>query len=290
MSHDAELGAAGRRASGCPRCKPGPCVIARAATMADLSDGVRVRDRYGPWPMTGTARVIESGSELIVQWDPRPWDGMHVPSSPVLAEGPPTLGGVLLEEIELMDPAAAAVSLAAAVQAVGEAIAAGPCLIMLIGPAGSGKSTLARDAAGDSGQVLSLDALRAAVSGDECDQSATGEAVKRLHRLADYRLGNGLPTVIDATNVDDFAREPLLAIADRHGVPAVAVILATSLQECLARNATRPGPPPGARWGRRVPEHVVRSQHHARLLVSAPSLAAEGFTRVITCTPDDPGL
>ena len=173
----------GTRAPGCPRCQPGPCVIGPAATMADLSDGVRVRERYGPWPLTGTVKVIESGSELMVQWDPRKRDGMHIPSSAVLAEGLPGPGDVLLDEIELMDPEAAAVPLAAGVRAVREAIESGPCLVMLIGPAGSGKSTLAAQAAAD-GQVLSLDALRAAVSGDENNQDATAAAVARLHALA----------------------------------------------------------------------------------------------------------
>jgi predicted kinase len=262
-------------------------VTGAAATMADLSDGVRVRERHGPWPLTGTVRVIESGSELIVQWDPRKRDGMHIPSSTVLAEGLPGLGDVLPDEIELIDPEAAAVPLTAGIQAVREAIGAGPCLVVLIGPAGSGKSTLAAQAA--DGQVLSLDALRAAVSGDENNQDATAPAVARLHALAGDRLGCRLGTVIDATNVEAMAREPLLALARLHKAPAIAVVMATPLGTCLRRNAGRPGPAPGARWGRRVPGHVVRSQHHARLLLSAPSLAAEGFARVITCAPGEAG-
>jgi predicted kinase len=273
-------------ASGCPRCDSAPCVIAPAATMADLWDGVRVRERSGPWPLTGTVRVIDSGSELRVHWDPRKCDGMRIPSSTVLAEGPAGLGDVLPDEIELVDREAAAVPLAAAAQAAREAIEAAPCLVMLIGPAGSGKSTMASQLAGGGSQVLllGLDALRAAVSGNESDQDATGDAVAALHLLARARLSRRLTTVIDATNVTAQARQPLLDLARQHGVPAVALVLATTLQTCLARNKARPGPPEGG--GRRVPEHAVRSQHHARLLLSPAALAAEGFTLVITCAPD----
>jgi predicted kinase len=166
---------------------------------------------------------------------------------------------------------------------VGRAVAAGPCLVLLVGPAGSGKSTLAQEAVGG-GRVLSLDALREAVSGSSNDQEATGDAVAALHLLAGARLRRRLATVIDATNVEASARAPLLAMARRHGVPAVAVVMATPLATCLARNQARPGPPPGARWGRRVPEQVVRAQH-ADLLRALPALAGEGFTQVILHDP-----
>ncbi len=172
----------------------------------------------------------------------------------------------------------------AGVRAAREAVTAGGCLVVLLGPAGSGKSTLAGQIA-DAGQVISLDGLRGIVSGDECDQGATGDAVAALHLLTEARLRRGLATVIDATNVEAPARQPLLAIARRRPAPAVAVVMATPLEECLARNASRPGPAPGARWGRRVPEPVVRAQHR-QLLEALPSLAAEGFDRVLTCEPE----
>jgi predicted kinase len=156
----------------------------------------------------------------------------------------------------------------------------GPFLVVLIGAAGSGKSSLARLAWDDS-RVLSLDALRAMVSGDECDQAATPDAVTILHRLVRARLRRRLTTVVDATNVQARAREPLLAIARDCAVPAAAIVVATPLQVCLARNRTRPGPAPGARWGRRVPDTVVREQY-ADLRRAAPSLGKEGFARVIT--------
>ena len=88
----------------------------------------------------------------------------------------------------------------------------------------------------------------------------------------------------NAANVTAAAREPLLAMARRRHVPAVAVVMGAPLEACLARNAARPGPAPGARWGRRVPELAVRKQH-SQLLEALSSLAGEGFDQVVTYRP-----
>jgi predicted kinase len=161
--------------------------------------------------------------------------------------------------------------------------AAGPCLVLLIGAAGAGKSTLAAQLATGEHQVLSLDGLRAAVSGDESDQDSTPDAAAALHLLTGARLRRGLTTIIDATNVEADARRPLLDMARRHRMPALAVVVDTPLATCLARNERRPGPPPGARWGRRVPPPVVRAQH-GQLRDALPALAAEGFAQVLHIT------
>src|SRR5258708_3724643 len=83
-----------------------------------------------------------------------------------------------------------------------------PCLVVLIGAAGSGKSTLAaRLFAKD--QILSSDAFRAIVSGDEANQKASKAAFAILHRELDRRMAAHLTTVVDATNVTRFARRAL---------------------------------------------------------------------------------
>ncbi len=159
-------------------------------------------------------------------------------------------------------------------------VGGGAALAVLIGPAGSGKSTLA--AAGwEPGQVVSLDELRGRVSGDPCNQDATAAAVAVMCLLLRERLRRRLATVVDATNAETPDRALLLGIARECQVPAVAVVLGTPLEVCLSRNATRPGLAPGARWGQRVPEAVIRRQHE-HIQAALPGLPAEGFTAVVT--------
>lgn len=147
-----------------------------------------------------------------------------------------------------------------------------PCLVVLVGPAGAGKSTLAarlfsRDA------ILSSDAYRAVISGDEADQRATKTAFAILHRQLERRLAAGRTAIVDATNVTPFARRGLLRRAAAHGVPAIALVLDLAPELVLARNATRAG--------RVVPEPAVRRQL-ADLAGSMRdgALEAEGFVSV----------
>ncbi|WP_235437514.1 AAA family ATPase [Micromonospora sp. RV43] len=74
----------------------------------------------------------------------------------------------------------------------------GPQLVVLIGAAGAGKSTWAAARYRPS-QVVSLDALRAVVADDECDQDATADAVALLMTIVNARLSRRLTTVVDAT-------------------------------------------------------------------------------------------
>ncbi|MFD6471154.1 AAA family ATPase [Streptomyces goshikiensis] len=144
-------------------------------------------------------------------------------------------------------------------------------LIVLIGASGSGKSTLART--WPASQVLSLDGLRGVVSDDPGDQGATGDAADVLKLILEHRMARKLNTVIDATNVEQPVRVELVTAAKRHGMPTVAVIVATSLDVCLERQGPRPAT-------RRVPEDVVRAQYQA-MVHSHQRLAAEGFNTVV---------
>ena len=85
-----------------------------------------------------------------------------------------------------------------------------PSLVLLVGAAGSGKSTLAQAHFAPE-EILSSDALRAAISGDAGDQTASRLAFAILHRELTRRLEAGRLTVVDATNVRAVHRRPLLA-------------------------------------------------------------------------------
>ena len=154
-----------------------------------------------------------------------------------------------------------------------------PCVVVLVGAAGSGKSTLAaRLFASD--EILSSDAFRAVIAGDERDQRATGAAFRAIARALDRRLADGRLTVIDATNVQRSDRRPWLAAAARHGVPAVAIVLDLPRAIVLGQDAGRA----------RVVGAEVIDRHLAALerTLLPGALGAEGFATVcILSSPAD---
>ena len=147
-----------------------------------------------------------------------------------------------------------------------------PCLVVLVGAAGSGKSTLAGRAFAPD-QVLSSDAHRALLAGDESDQKVTRTASAILHRQLARRMAERRTTVVDATNVTSFARRALVRRAAAEGVLAVAIVLDLPPELVLARNATRPG--------RIVPEAAVRRQlDDLARSIRRGSLDADGFVAI----------
>ncbi len=141
--------------------------------------------------------------------------------------------------------------------------------MILIGPSGAGKSTFARRHFRPT-EVLSSDTLRAWVSDDEHDQSATRDAFDVLHRVAAKRLARGRLTVIDATSVKPDARKPLLDLARRYHVRPVALVFQLPEEVCQERNRCRPD--------RQVEPFVVSVQSND-LRRFLPNLANEGFQR-----------
>lgn len=151
-------------------------------------------------------------------------------------------------------------------------VIADPSLVLLIGAAGSGKSTLAaRLFAPD--EIVSSDALRAVVSGDEADQSVSAVAFRILHRTVDRRLAAGHLTVVDATNATPTVRRPLLQRARLHGVPSIAIVLDLDARVVHAQNAGRP----------RIVDPDVIDRHLAaiRLTVDGGGLQGEGVDQVV---------
>ena len=143
-------------------------------------------------------------------------------------------------------------------------------LVVLAGIAASGKSTFAARHFAPT-EVLSSDAFRALIADDPSAQGATDDAFDLLHRLLAMRLRRGRLTVVDATNVEDWARAELLRAATRHRRLAVAIVLNVPIEVALERNARRapPRPPPAA----------IRRQQRW-LAESLPVLAHEGFAAV----------
>ncbi len=143
-------------------------------------------------------------------------------------------------------------------------------LILLVGIAGAGKSTFAARHFAET-EVLSSDRLRALITDDPHAQAATDDAFDLLHRILAMRLRRGRLTVVDATNVEGWARAQLIEAARRHRRPAVAIVLDLPYEVCAARNLARPAPRP--------PAAALRRQ--ARWLAeSVPVLAHEGLAAV----------
>lgn len=143
-------------------------------------------------------------------------------------------------------------------------------LVLLVGVAGSGKSTFAARHFAPT-QVLSSDALRAVVADDPKAQSATEDAFDLLHRILAMRLRRGRLTVVDATNVEEWARRELLSIARAHRRPAVAIVLDLPMAVIAERNAARAD-------GSRPRAALTRQARWLR--DSLASLADEGFAEV----------
>lgn len=148
-----------------------------------------------------------------------------------------------------------------------------PSLVILVGAAGSGKSTLARRLFAPD-EIVSSDALRGTVSGNEADQRASAAAFRILYRMVEQRLARGEMTVVDATNTKAEHRRPLLMRARLTATPTIAIVLDLPASTVIAQNA--------ARTGRVVdPDVVERHLAGIRRTVDEDHLTSEGVDLVV---------
>jgi alkanesulfonate monooxygenase SsuD/methylene tetrahydromethanopterin reductase-like flavin-dependent oxidoreductase (luciferase family) len=105
----------------------------------------------------------------------------------------------------------------------------------------------------------------------EDDLAASTDAFAVLDAIVEARLRRGLTTVVDSLGLDAERRRGWLALAARHGVPAVAVVLATSDAECRRRNRRRARPLPG---------DVLTAQLR-RFRTARAAIGDEGFAEVL---------
>ena len=151
-------------------------------------------------------------------------------------------------------------------------------LVALVGPTGSGKSTFARRHFKPT-EVISSDYCRGLVSDDENSQAATKDAFDLLYYIAGKRLAAAKLTVVDATNVQPEARNPIVEIAREYHCLPVAIVLNLPEKLCHERNHGRPD--------RTFGPHVAR-QHSQALRRSLRHLKDEGFRHVwVLNTPDE---
>jgi predicted kinase len=125
-----------------------------------------------------------------------------------------------------------------------------PALVVLVGAAGSGKTSWAQDQYA-ANQIVSSDALRAAVGRDESDLAASDEAFALLYSIVEARCRRRLITVVDTTGLDPDFRARMRSTALAHSLPCHAVLFLAPLGVTKRRNAQR---------AKRVPDRVVADQ------------------------------
>ena len=146
-----------------------------------------------------------------------------------------------------------------------------PSLVVLCGPAGAGKTTLARRCFAPT-EVVSADVVRAMLCDDPSEQRINDEVFEVLHRIVEVRLKQGRLTVVDATNLEASARQPLRRLAKQSRLPTHLVVLDAPVELTRQRNAQR---------DRQVSESVLRQ--HSQLLSRLPdALEKERWDRVDT--------
>ena len=128
--------------------------------------------------------------------------------------------------------------------------------IMLVGLPASGKSTLAKKLAERDGTtILSSDAIRAELYGDESIQGDPAKIFRIMKERAVRALNEGIDVVYDATNINAKKRTSLLKEL-RNRVPklwAECVVVLCPYGVCLMRNRAR---------DRMVPEEAMEKMLH----------------------------
>lgn len=143
-------------------------------------------------------------------------------------------------------------------------------LYLLIGLPGSGKSTLARSllTTDPTSIVISTDAIRAELFGDEANQGAWLKIWLEVRRqfqdaVTQIQQGQSSIAIYDATNAARKQRRAAIALARTCGFTRILGLwVNTPLVICIERNRNR---------SRRVPEDVILRMHR-RLEGAPPSL------------------
>ena len=145
-----------------------------------------------------------------------------------------------------------------------------PAMVVLAGAAGSGKSTWAANRF-RTAEVVSSDALRAAVGSGPADLDASVDAFVLLDQIIAARAKRSLMTVIDTLGMDPERRADYLRLARATELPAVLVIMNTAAALCRERNRLRDRPVPAA----------VLTEQLRKISRLVESVEAEGWDQVL---------
>lgn len=141
------------------------------------------------------------------------------------------------------------------------------CLVAMIGGTSSGKSTFASKHFKPT-EILSSDFFRSMIADDENAQDVTTDAFDLLFDAADKRLSHMKLTVIDATNIQQHARQRILELAKKQNVHTAAIVL--NLPENILQERNKD------RSDRSISPRVIH-QHCVDVKRSIKNLKREGF-------------
>lgn len=142
-----------------------------------------------------------------------------------------------------------------------------PTLYTLCGLPGSGKSTFANSKSNC--VVVSSDAIRKELYGNEEIQGNPKEIFKIMDERTKWNLENGNDVIYDATNVSKRTR---ISIIKKFQANHICVFFNIPVKECLKRNQMR---------SRKVPTHVIERMASN---LTTPTLD-EGFSEIIVINP-----
>jgi len=141
-------------------------------------------------------------------------------------------------------------------------------LILLVGLPASGKSTFAKTLVNEDTVLLSSDALRKELLGDEKCQENNELVFRTLYSRAKKYLIDGKNVIIDATNINMKDRKRTLSNFKGMQIKREAIVFATPFTECVKRDEQRK---------RNVGKEVIKKFLHR---FEMPMLF-EGFDRII---------
>lgn len=115
-----------------------------------------------------------------------------------------------------------------------------PSLYFMVGISGSGKSTIAGDLSNALNiKVISSDAIRYEIYGDENIQDNPQRIFNILHKRVKEELKNGRSVIYDATNLSMKRRVAFLKETKNIYCEKICIIVNTPFSECVLRNELR---------------------------------------------------